>query len=188
MVKKRILLMGSITILATILLFMIPATALAYTWTAPYPKWYQTTVYYDHTALPFDWRTQVTLAAYTWNDTPANFNVYYGTSTNIWSQYNYGPISRCGVTDIYGTGTPPDQIVRCVSVFNTYYTFNIGSDTDVRTVALHEFGHWLALDDNPWAWWWETEKRSCVMYGEYLGVKTTLQQDDIDGIVAIYGY
>jgi hypothetical protein len=62
--------------------------------------------------------------------------------------------------------------------FNTAAAFNIGSTYDLFTVAMHEFGHALALD--------HTNIVSAAMYGAYSGSKTGLSSDDVAGIRAIY--
>lgn len=184
MIRKGSLILLSLVI--SLIVVMAPNNSTqAYNWSSPYLKWYQTTVNYEHTALPFDWRTQVTLAAYTWNAAPANFNFYYGTSTNTWTQYNYGQTSPLALTSVYGPVNPPDQITRCTTVFNTYNTFTIGGNNDIQTIALHEFGNWLSMGHIPW---WQFWNSSIVMYEWYSGLKQSLHQDDINGIVAIYGY
>jgi hypothetical protein len=64
--------------------------------------------------------------------------------------------------------------------FNTGKTFNInGSDYDLFTVALHEFGHSLGLG--------HSTLTSAVMYPTYNGKHTSLSTDDINGIRSIYG-
>jgi len=55
---------------------------------------------------------------------------------------------------------------------------------DTETVALHEFGHWLMLNDL-----YDPADSDKVMYG-YIAldqIKRDLHQDDIDGIIYIYG-
>ncbi len=63
-------------------------------------------------------------------------------------------------------------------MFNTGQTYNLSSTYDLFTVAMHEFGHALGLN--------ESGVSNAVMYGTYTGVKTGLATDDIDGIRAIY--
>jgi hypothetical protein len=62
--------------------------------------------------------------------------------------------------------------------FNTGQSFNIGSTYDLFTVAMHEFGHALGLN--------ESSVAGSVMYGTYVGKKTGLASDDISGIRSIY--
>ena len=62
--------------------------------------------------------------------------------------------------------------------FNTGQSFNIGSTYDLFTVAMHEFGHALGLNDG--------SVSNAVMYGTYTGRKTGLASDDIAGIQSIY--
>ena len=162
-----------------------------FTWESPYPKWYQNAVSFDDTALPSSWREQISLAASTWNSAPANFYFCFDAeSENKWNRQYLGPISELAIASIYYPfpGDPLDKIFLCQTTFNTYYDFYIGSDNDIQTVALHEFGHWLSLGDNPSAWPWDSEKRDRVMYCDYTGIKRVLQPGDEHGIVTIYGY
>jgi hypothetical protein len=62
--------------------------------------------------------------------------------------------------------------------FNTGQAFNIGSTYDLFTVAMHEFGHSLGLN--------ESSVSSAIEYGTYVGKKTGLASDDIAGIRSIY--
>jgi methionine-rich copper-binding protein CopC len=62
--------------------------------------------------------------------------------------------------------------------FNTGQAFNAGSTYDLFTVAMHEFGHALGLN--------ESSDSSAVEYGTYTGIKTGLAADDIAGIRSIY--
>ncbi|HMT54816.1 MAG TPA: matrixin family metalloprotease [Saprospiraceae bacterium] len=54
-----------------------------------------------------------------------------------------------------------------------------GNDFDLETVALHELGHSLGLRHTP--------VNNSVMEAVYEGVRRNLTQDDIDGMVSIYG-
>lgn len=63
-------------------------------------------------------------------------------------------------------------------MFNTGASFNIGSTYDLFTVAMHEFGHALGLN--------ESSVYNSVMYGYYTGTKYGLYPDDIAGIQSIY--
>ncbi|HXG12034.1 MAG TPA: matrixin family metalloprotease [Gemmataceae bacterium] len=63
--------------------------------------------------------------------------------------------------------------------FNTGQVWNLGTNYDVFTVAMHEFGHALGLG--------HSTSSSAAMYSSYNGVKNGLSSDDINGIRAIYG-
>ena len=61
---------------------------------------------------------------------------------------------------------------------NTSVTFNVGTQYDLFTVMVHEFGHALGLNHS-------TTTTAC-MYATYNGVDSALNADDISGIKAIY--
>jgi hypothetical protein len=63
-------------------------------------------------------------------------------------------------------------------VFNTGQSFNIGSTYDLFSVAMHEIGHSLGLN--------ESNTSTAVMYGSYSNVKGGLTCDDVNGIQSIY--
>jgi hypothetical protein len=177
-----------IAIAVSVMLILGTASvASAYNWPSPYLKWYTTTVYYDTSALPAAWRTEVNSSASTWTAAPPTFTFSPSfSSSNDWTQQNFGQVSPLALTGIYGPGNPADQITQCLTAFNTYNTFTIGGDNDVQTIALHEFGHWLSLDhqgSDPWTWLWDHNK---VMYPAYTGIKRALHADDSSGIDAIY--
>lgn len=70
--------------------------------------------------------------------------------------------------------------------FNTRYSFTTDGSAgtyDIQSVAVHEFGHWLKLND-VYFWPWEGK----VMYFTLNTgtLRRSLHQDDIDGINAIY--
>ena len=133
-----------------------------------------------------------------WNNAGANFEFTYGgTSSSTSVTYN-------GVNLVYFDTTPPDggsyiaatyiwtsggtDITENDLVFNDRdYVFWNGSGScsgmmDIWNIAAHEFGHYLCLD--------HSSNSSATMYyaaGYCETYKRTLHQDDIDGIVAIYG-
>jgi hypothetical protein len=64
-------------------------------------------------------------------------------------------------------------------IMNTSQPWQINSDYDLLTVAIHEFGHALGLG--------ESAVQAAVMYGTYTNIKQSLAADDIAGIDSIYG-
>jgi len=126
-------------------------------------------------------------AADTWSNAGANFSLdsYWVTNNDV-TAYNFGVgyehiIAQCWIS--YSNFI----ISEADFIFNTYHDFSWGSayDTfDTETVALHEFGHWLMLNDL-----YDPADSDKVMYG-YIAldqIKRDLHQDDIDGIIYIYG-
>jgi hypothetical protein len=63
--------------------------------------------------------------------------------------------------------------------FNTGQNFNINSTYDLQTVAMHEFGHSVGLN--------ESTVSNAVMYQYYNGVRRSLSSDDIMSVQSIYG-
>jgi hypothetical protein len=62
--------------------------------------------------------------------------------------------------------------------FNTSYHFAVGQTYDLYTVAAHEIGHALGLD--------QSTSAAAVMYASYTNAHTGLGSDDVAGIRAIY--
>lgn len=72
-------------------------------------------------------------------------------------------------------------LVECDEEFNGREPFSsdgAGGTYDLQTVALHEAGHWLSLDDE--------DDVPSVMCARYQDVRRTLYPDDIAGIQRIY--
>jgi len=138
----------------------------------------------------------VQAAAATWNAARAAFSFSYaGTTTAttysknsvneiLWRNFGSGDV--IALTYIWGSGS---TITECDMEFNDYYTFSTAATPpfgryDVQSVALHEFGHFLCLDDL-----YNAADSAKVMYG-YGSPGTTkraLHADDIAGIQYIYG-
>lgn len=64
-------------------------------------------------------------------------------------------------------------------IVNTSQSWQINSDYDLLTVAIHEFGHALGMDHSAIG--------SADMYAAYNGIKQSLTPDDTAGIDSIYG-
>ncbi len=64
-------------------------------------------------------------------------------------------------------------------IMNTSQPWQMNSDYDLLTVAIHEFGHALGLG--------ESQIQTAAMYGTYTTIKQSLAPDDVAGIDSIYG-
>ncbi|MHC4947794.1 MAG: matrixin family metalloprotease [Planctomycetota bacterium] len=141
----------------------------------------------------------VNISADTWTDAGADFEFTFGGthSTNndnfdgvnriYWDNSQPGlPSGTIAVTGIFFTG---GNITEWDMVWNDGdHNFWEGTGScpfnhqDIQSVATHEFGHALGLDHTPVG--------GATMVASIAACQTfprTLAQDDIDGIIAIYG-
>jgi len=155
--------------------------------------------YYRYTIS--SWHTAIYNGGYRWSLAQACFDIYYaGTTTRtapVRDNYNVVTRKNAGSTGWLAQTTTwyytsSKHIIECDMVFNTYYTWYYGTGTcptnayDVWSIACHEFGHFLLLDDL-----YDADAREQTMYGYGAKGETkkrTLASGDIAGIRHIYGY
>jgi Bacterial Ig-like domain/Matrixin len=146
----------------------------------------------NKSSLAGKWQNVMLQAAQTWaQQTNINFAVVpdngapEGSGTDEEGNPGFGDIRIGGYN--FGSSTlaltyqPPSANNFSIAgnmTFNTGQSFNIGSTYDLYTVAMHEFGHALGLN--------ESSVSNAVEYGTYTGRKTGLASDDIAGIRSIY--
>lgn len=137
-------------------------------------------------------------AASTWGGSGADFSFSYGgTTTEGTSACNNSPNaervvgwgdqpgSTLGVTcTFYSTSGSPYPAIDFDMVLDPSWTWTTGTtgvQTDLQSVATHEFGHALGLG--------HSSTNAAVMYFSYSGgtLKRNLHSDDIAGEIAIYG-
>jgi hypothetical protein len=151
----------------------------------------------------------VQAAAETWNNTRASFRFQYaGSHTNTQSGRNGKNEIMWGTTNssalavtytwvkhkLYQPGRSPaaDQLLECDMVFNdrdnNWSTNPSASEADVQSIALHEFGHFLSLNDLYGNIGDSEYDAAKVMYGYSDGstIKRNLHPDDVAGIHWIY--
>jgi hypothetical protein len=146
----------------------------------------------NNASLAGKWQNLILQAAQTWaQQTNINFAVVPDngapTGSDVDQQgdpafgdiriggYNFGN-STLGLT--YQPPPVNNFSIAGDMTFNTGQHFAIGSTYDLFTVAMHEFGHALGLN--------ESSVSNAVEYGTYTGVKSGLASDDIQGIQSIY--
>ncbi len=138
------------------------------------------------------WQNQVLKAAQYWaQQTNINFAVVSdngaaaGSGTTQQGDPNFGDIRiggfNFGNSNIAQAYLPPPvnnySIAGDIQI-NTSVTFNVGTQYDLFTVMVHEFGHALGLN--------HATSTSACLYATYNGVDSALNSDDISGIKAIY--
>lgn len=110
----------------------------------------------------------------------------FGSAGNQQSDARFGDI-RIGGSSL-GAGTlatnflPPAFNGGTLAgdiVFNNNVLWGIGTDYDIQTVAIHEFGHALGVDHSALS--------TADMYSTYNAMKPSLTADDISGIQAVFG-
>jgi hypothetical protein len=143
-------------------------------------------------SLDGNWENIILQAAQTWaQETNINFAVVpddgapSGSGPDEQGGPGFGDIRIGGYN--FGSSTlaltyqPPSANNFSIAgdiAFNTGQSFNVGSTYDLFTVAMHEFGHALGLN--------ESSVSGAVEYPTYTGKKTGLAGDDIAGIRSIY--
>ncbi len=146
----------------------------------------------SNASLNGKWQSIILQAAQTWaQETNINFAVVpddgapSGSGPDEQGSSGFGDIRIGGYN--FGSSTlaltyqPPSANNFSIAgdmTFNTGQSFNNGATYDLFTVAMHEFGHALGLN--------ESSVSNAVMYATYTGRKTGLASDDIAGIRSIY--
>jgi Matrixin/Bacterial Ig-like domain len=146
----------------------------------------------SNSSLDGKWQNIILQAAQTWaQETNINFIVVpddgdpVGSGPDVQGRPGMGDIRIGGYN--FGSSTlaltyqPPSAnnfSIAGTMTFNTGQSFNASSTYNLFTVAMHEFGHALGLN--------ESSVTNAVMYGSYTGEKTGLASDDIAGIRSIY--
>ncbi len=138
------------------------------------------------------WQNQFRRAAAAWQAI-TNINMVevadsgdaFSVSGNQQGDSRFGDIRIAGVTQESGllglAYLPPPLNGGTLAgdvVLNSSVLWNINSNYDVMTVALHEFGHSLGMD--------HSTIQSAAMYASYTGVKQSLAGDDQTGVRGLY--
>lgn len=174
----------SILVLAVVML-ALPMVANAYSYSGIH--WDSTRAYYDDRqyTMPSGFIAAIEAAASSWNNAGANFGLQLSTSSsNDWYMANLGDTGTIGQTwTSYDTITY--HIVSSTTAFNSQKSFSTDGSAntyDVESVAVHEFGHWLRLNDIGYP-------ADAVMNGNITvtQIRRSLTTDDIQGISSIYG-
>ncbi|MGO9596628.1 MAG: matrixin family metalloprotease [Isosphaeraceae bacterium] len=141
-----------------------------------------------------NWQLQFQKAAAVWQAV-ANINLSQvsdngsieGCSGNQQDDPRFGDIRigmiNLGAPSVLGeTFLPPPAYGGTIAgdmFLNSAASWQINTDYDLETVAIHEFGHALGLG--------ESQITTACMYAYYNGVKQSLTSDDIAGIQSIWG-
>jgi len=85
-----------------------------------------------------------------------------------------GVLSETFLPPPFNGGTAAGDIL-----LNSTADWQINTDYDLETVAIHEFGHALGLG--------ESQITTACMYASYNGIRQSLTTDDIAGILSVWG-
>jgi len=168
--------------LLTISLVNMASPAAAY----EYMGWYWHQGYAGYcldSSIPSGWSTPIAQAANTWNNAGADF-YFYTVSCNNKLYYQPFDTTYCAFTYPYADG---DEATGDEIFFNSnlaWSTSGASNRYDVRNVATHEFGHWLALYDLDSIFDIQKTMYYAISPGETK--KQSLHSDDIAGICYIY--
>lgn len=137
--------------------------------------------------VPNAWTAAITRSMSAWNNATSKFKFNANSQNHM---VGFKRLTRypnaLAVTYVNESGT---RITDRDTDINSMYSWDVNGDRnkyDVQSVMAHEFGHWLMLYDlYSSSDYWKT------MYGYTHGPGATdqrsLEQDDINGIRAIYG-
>ncbi|MBF0537648.1 MAG: matrixin family metalloprotease [Nitrospirae bacterium] len=157
------------------------------------------TLYVNPTGGPTDALDAITTAMQTWNSvaTTSFRYIYAGTTTATSCGNNDGVNNMCFNLDNSNTGSlavnsvwydpATGEILDDDINFNTKYLYSTDltpSSYDLQNIATHELGHCQSLKDL-----YDTTDSEKTMYGYAAKGETkkrTLEQDDMDGITALY--
>lgn len=174
---------------AALLLVAVPLPAQAYKyagvrWSGTYPS---VPVTIDYSTIPYAWSTAFGHAMGAWNNanSKARFNVQSGGSRTVSLKFAWFASWLAQTRFAYSGGYLTDADI----VFNNRWSWDVNGAAnkyDAWSVMTHELGHWLVLNDL-----YNASDYSKTMYGVMaqtgLTYQRTLDQDDINGIRAIYG-
>lgn len=130
----------------------------------------------------------------TWNSAGSNFRLAYAGST---ARTAYPPGGTTGSNEIYFSSSPEGflavnyywmdssrRMIESDIIFNDDYTWAATASStafDVQTVALHELGHTVGLDDQYTNTW---RVMGAAVWGQN---RRTLSADEIAGAIYLYG-
>lgn len=185
--RVRMRLLFTVVVASALSVMVMSTSASAYRWTGM--KWPSTSVKYVLSAsLTSSEKSYVNRGAKTWNDAPTSWTLSPTTSDGVYSTFSKTDFSYHDWADIPGVTLVSDTngvITKCRSYINTDYAWNndgVTSKTqrkcDYATVILHEFGHWITLDE-------DTCHSSAAMWPNWI-TKQSLTTTDKNGLDHVY--
>ena len=164
-------------------LFLVPLIIYAYSYTGH--KWPSYPVSIDVTDLSFpsSWISPLANAMTTWNNASSPFYFNSGSGGHMVKASNSGS----GLLAITSVSVSGSTITDCDLTVNTFYSWSTSGEVgkyDVQNMLTHELGHWLSLDDL----YSLSDSEKTMYHASTTGEtkKRTLDQDDLNGINAIY--
>lgn len=171
-------------LMLTIFLVNIASPASAYSYSGY--KWNTNYAAYKlDSSVPSSWSSAIDAGANAWTNAGARFSFQKMITNN---KLYYSSLQD-GTGAITYHSTSGGYLSACTTTFNSICSWSTSSSgtpgcLDVQSIAVHEFGHWLWLNDLYDST--DTEKTMYYYTGFNEIKKRSLDSDDITGIRNIY--
>lgn len=176
---------GLLAVLLLLFVVFAPAPASAYDYSGY--KWAGTSAVYGWDwwgSVPAEWKSSIRDAATTWNAAGSVFRL----NEDFWTGNIYTAQLASNVQADATIWLSGNTITSSRIRFNNQLSWSTTGESgkhDVQDVATHEFGHWLKLNDLYGSG--DTEKTMYYAGSSGQTKRRTLEQDDKNGIIYIYG-
>lgn len=184
MERKILVKVGTLTLLLFAFSFV---SAYAYSYAGI--KWSGTSTDYKFdSSIPNYWKTPIQNAENTWDNAGSKFrfNKAWFFSDNYVKRNSIdGSGGTIAETTCWYSGSTIDHCQTVFDIAEVWKTDGSSNAFDVQNVATHEWGHWLKLNGLYGSGNTEETMYYYISQGETK--KRTLDQDDKNGIIHIYG-
>ncbi|MDQ1711005.1 MAG: hypothetical protein QOE45_455 [Frankiaceae bacterium] len=199
MLGRRLVPLFALLVATPVAVVMTAQPASAYCWlgdkwstASPHEVWADTTI-------PGTWSPIVSASVTAWNNATGSWNASYIPPGNFGPPYRGGWVARIDFSNAGYADVPASTLSNWTSnmtwadtYLNTDWSWNTsgtmnqaGKNVDVRTIVIHELGHWLSLDHPNQCGSMTTNEINAVMNPNWTN-KPNLNADDNAGSSAVY--